>query len=235
MNTLLSFITKASDELLDRPCILCRQSCLGPTDICDPCQADLPWHQSGCLRCGLPLPNTTTDCGHCLSQKCYFDHCLCAFNYQFPINKLILAFKNNEKLVYGKVLAHLFADRLKHHPSLPDKLIPVPIHWLTRRLRGFNQSKLISTDLGQKLAIPVINHACKRTRQTQQQKLLNSVDRRKNVRHAFHVNARLDNLHIGLVDDVVTSMATTNSLSRELKKAGAAKITVLCLARAPLP
>ena len=235
MSAPLSILQKVSDELLNRPCILCGQPCLGPTDICAPCQIDLPWHQSGCLRCGLSLPNNTTHCGHCLTQKLYFDHCLCAFDYQFPVDKLILSFKNNEKLIYGKVLAHLFADRLKGHPSLPDRLIPVPIHWITRRLRGFNQSDLISTDLGRRLAIPVINRACKRTRQTQQQKSLNLVDRRKNVGNAFEANIRLDHLHIGVVDDVVTSMATTNSLSRALKKAGAEKITILCLARALLP
>jgi ComF family protein len=235
MSAPLAILKKVSDELLNRPCILCGQASLGPTDICEPCQNDLPWYQSGCLRCGLSLPNNATQCGYCLTQKLYFDRCLCAFNYQFPINKLILSFKNNEKLIYGKVLAHLFADRLKRHPSLPDRLIPVPIHWITQRLRGFNQSDLISTDLGSLLAIPVVNRACKRTRQTQQQKSLNSVARRKNVGNAFAANIRLDHLHIGVVDDVVTSMATTNSLSRELKKAGAAKITILCLARAPLP
>jgi len=235
MTPFVSRLKKVSRRFLTRPCILCGQSCAGPTDICTACQKDLPWHQSGCLRCGLPLPNNVTRCGQCLPKPLYFDRCICAFNYQFPVNRLILSFKNNEKLVYGKALSALFAIHLKDYQPLPDMLMAMPIHWITRRRRGFNQSGLIAADLCRQLNLPLLHHACKKIRWTAPQKSLNAASRYKNVVNAFEVTVDLNSLHIGLVDDVVTSMATTNSLSAELKKAGAREITILSLARASLP
>jgi ComF family protein len=122
--------------------------------------------------------------------------------------------------------------------QVPDLLVPVPMHWRRRIRRGSNTAEILAEAIQSVCDIPVHTAALRTTRLTQKQSLLSPNNRRANVRNAFAVKrsgalqGSLAKLHVGLVDDAVTTGATANSAARVLRKTGAAQVTVLAVARA---
>jgi ComF family protein len=120
-------------------------------------------------------------------------------------------------------------------------IVPVPLHPSRRRERGFNQSELLAAGLVRALAkrntgsAPIIEKSCLcRKRATTPQTGLSVSARRENLRGAFAV-AKPEEIRgrvIVLVDDVMTTGATLSACARSLKRAGAAKVIALTLARA---
>jgi len=113
-----------------------------------------------------------------------------------------------------------------------DALVPVPLHPLRRRERGFNQAEELARGLGQRTGLPVRN-ALRRAVATRQQTTLTRAQRWTNTRKAFAPRTRavIAGQRLLLIDDVLTTGATTESCARELKLAGAAEVAVLCVAR----
>ena len=112
-----------------------------------------------------------------------------------------------------------------------DAAVPVPLHWLRRRQRGFNQAALLASGLG----LPIC-HALRRARRTRAQAGLPAGERRLNVSGAFRLawrcrRRRLDGLVLVLVDDVSTTGATRDACARVLREAGAREVRVLTVAR----
>ena len=91
-----------------------------------------------------------------------------------------------------------------------DVLVPIPLHWRRRLMRGYNQSELLCRGVGEVFNVPVCNDAVMRHRYTRQQSLQQSANRTSNVEGAFKVRKpeRLVGKHILLVDDVLTTGAT---------------------------
>jgi ComF family protein len=114
-------------------------------------------------------------------------------------------------------------------------VLPVPLHWLKRRLRGFNPAEHLAYVVSQSLEKPYAPSALRRTRWTTTQTRLHGQERFRNVRQAFAAQERfVRDRTILLVDDVLTSGATANSCSLALKAAGARSVFVLTAARTPL-
>jgi ComF family protein len=108
-------------------------------------------------------------------------------------------------------------------------LVPVPLHPLRLRQRGYNQSALIALGTGRKIDA----RALERIRDTPPQAGLGAEQRRRNLAGAFRARAeRVRGRRVILVDDVVTTGATVEAASRELLRAGAQSVDVLTLARA---
>jgi len=114
-----------------------------------------------------------------------------------------------------------------------DLVVAVPLHPGRRRERGFNQAALLARTLARDLGLPISETALGRTRSTQAQSGLSDAQRRLNVRGAFAVRNRtaVQEKHLLLVDDVMTTGATVASASRALLEAGALRVSVLTLAR----
>jgi ComF family protein len=115
-----------------------------------------------------------------------------------------------------------------------DAVVPVPLHWSRRMIRGYNQASALAHGLGGRLGLPRRYHWLWRVRSTRSQKSLSVTERMENVRNAFTVRRglRLNGKHILLVDDVLTTGATLNESARALLRAGASKVSVAVLARA---
>ena len=117
-----------------------------------------------------------------------------------------------------------------------DILIPVPLHRIKHRERGYNQSEFIANGVASVIDKPVILNAVRRVRHTQTQTKLTIEERRKNMEHAFERIPRLSNILSGkiclLVDDVITTGATTNSCAQAILSAGAVKIVAASAALA---
>ncbi len=195
--------------------------------ICDECRADLPWLTgSVCQCCSIPTPGNL--CGECLLVPPRFTRCHATFRYRYPLDRLMAEFKNHANLPIGESLASLVTTQELD----ADMLVPVPLHRNRIRQRGFNQAELISRRLSKNTGIPTMNRICSRTQANPQQKDLDRKARMKNVRGIFTCQDRgVAGKRIVIVDDVVTTGATVNSLAGTLLAAGASRVEVCCIAR----
>ncbi len=219
------------DALFAQDCLLCA----GESDaglLCQACRDDLPRLQGpSCPRCASPT--TGEVCGRCLKKSPHFDATLAAFRYEFPLDKLMLAFKYGHRLA----LADFFGDELATlaRGLAADLIVPLPLHRQRLRERGFNQALELARPVGTALALPIAASVCLRTRDTPAQAGLPLRRRIKNMRSAFHCTADLSGQRIVLVDDVMTTGASLNECARTLKMHGAAAVTLLVVARALRP
>jgi ComF family protein len=151
-----------------------------------------------------------------------------AFSYDFPLDKLMLAFKYSEKLH----LANSLGDRLAQGVVVrPDCVVAMPLHPVRLRERGFNQSLQLARRIGRQLDIPVLPHACQRVRNTPSQSALPWKERSKNMRKVFSCTAEVAGKHVAMVDDVMTTGATLNELALALLNAGASEVSAWVVAR----
>lgn len=218
-------------RLLPPRCALCKR----PADaafLCPACQAALKDNPDACRRCARPLPQGTGNvCGACQKTPPRYDCALAPYTYEEPLRKLVLDLKFNEKLLNARVLAGLFARRLRGRPY-PDMLIPVPLHPRRIKQRGYNQSLELARELGRLTAIPSAPRYCERLVNTAPQASLPPAEKKANVRGAFACHADLAGRHIAIIDDVMTSGHTANELAKALKKSRAARVDVWVMARA---
>ena len=228
-------------QLLYPPrCLLCISSGLGDSDLCQHCHQSLPFNQTACAVCALPLPPNTVEgavCGRCQKKAPLFDEAFSVFSYEQPVIWLIQQLKFNEKLAHARLLGELLSASNCIEQIQADEdicILPVPLFKKRLRQRGFNQSIELARALSKKTGWPMELHCVQRVRETSAQTGLDAKARRKNIRGAFEVVESFLQKHVVIVDDVVTTGSTVNELSRVLKKSGVKRITVLSLARAPM-
>jgi ComF family protein len=228
--------TAASAGLISQDCQLCGAS----TDnvICAPCLRDLPFRaDQGCQCCGDAV-SVIGICGACISDPPDFDSTLCAFTYEFPIDRLLQAFKFQAKLVLDQLLVDAMVRQIEVHfgasGMLPELIVPMPL--ARRRLaeRGFNQSVVLGRALAARFNLAFADDVLVRVRDTRPQAGLKRVERKKNVRNAFSCvePGIFHGRHVALVDDVMTTGATMSAAASALKMAGAARVDAWALARA---
>lgn len=222
-------------------CLLCLGSAAGiPECICPPCLADLPWLGSACRQCALPLPYDDMLCGQCQQKPPAFSQVIAPFRYSFPLDSLIPAFKHQHKLTYGRLMARLLLQAIEHHYAerqqvLPDLVIPLPLHRTRQAQRGYNQALELARPVARQLGVPLDRRNLVRQRATTSQQGLDARERRRNLDGAFACRypELLAGKDIALLDDVVTTGTTVNEASRTLLKAGAASVSIWCIARTP--
>lgn len=218
-------------------CVLCQLNQANLFGFCQPCYNELPWLTNCCTLCALPM--TTSDaviCGACLKNPPFFDKVLTPFLYQSPISKLIKAYKFQSRLYLASIFSALIQNAIQQHYSQrtwPEVIIPVPLHNSRLHERGYNQSILLATRLSKAHNIPLQRCAMKRTRATQAQHSINKSNRQSNMNKAFAVQAIIPARHVALIDDVVTTGATINAVSKTLRTAGIERIDVWSIARTP--
>ncbi len=219
--------------LLPPTCLLCAGPAGPGLDLCAGCHAELPRTRFPCPRCALPLPQPQAGCGACLSQPPPWQRCVAPLLYRPPASQLLATFKYRGRLPGGQLLTTLLLDELRRTGTDAELIVPVPLHWRRRWVRGFNQAELIADRLGAALAIPVAMRALRRTRATAPQQSLDAKTRARNLRGAFALQRPVAGLRVALVDDVVTTGATAAALSRLLLNAGATAVELWALARTP--
>ena len=221
----------------DQYCLLCDERTDTSLAVCTACEFELPWLNECCQQCALPLPKTDMSCGYCLKQPPAFERVHAPWFYGFPIDTLIVRFKHNSKWPYGRLLAELLGQSLLDHFNAgnqkPDFLLPVPLSIQRLRQRGYNQAAMLAGWLSQAVAIPCHEQWLVRIQDTPAQQELDAKTRKRNLLNAFCLasDARVQGAHVALVDDVLTTGATAQSLALLLRKAGARRVDVYCLAR----
>lgn len=225
----------------EQNCLLCDEPTDAALAICSSCEAELPWLGGHCRVCALPLPTWGLSCGACLQRPPSFQRVEAPWRYAFPIDSLINRFKHQAKWPLGRLLGDLLSQHLLHAFAeglpQPDLLLPVPLADQRQRQRGFNQAGMLAQWLSGQLHVPQQSHWLQRLLDTPAQQQLDAATRKRNLRRAFALapGSQVSGLHVALIDDVLTTGATAESLARLLLKAGAARVDVYCLARTPKP
>lgn len=219
-------------------CTVCLEPALG-MDLCTDCLEDLPWLGVTCRRCALPLPAESASlCGRCAqaSEPPAVDFCTAALAYEFPVDRLVTALKYMHRIEYARVLGELLAIRVHEllgldQYVLPDLIMPAPLHPWRLLQRSFNQAAEIARWVAREHHLPVKTDLIRRVRHTPRQAGLSRAVRLGNMRGAFKLHGNVAQLRVAVLDDVVTTMATTRELARVLKRAGAAEVQVWAVAR----
>lgn len=229
-------LSRIADFLYPNVCLRCEQVGENGLNLCAQCYAELVWNSSSCDRCALPLPGGKSSvCGACSNKELYFDYAFAPFIYKDFIQEVIPQFKFNQKFNYGSLLASLFCQSIeKTNLDLPDILLPVPLHKKRIKSRGFNQSLELARMIGKKLNIEVHRNSVKRIRDTHAQMKLPAKKRENNMKNAFVLDIKKQNLknkHVAIVDDVMTTGNTVNEVAKCVRSASAARVDVWCMAR----
>jgi ComF family protein len=226
---------KLLDFLLPASCHLCGMDCqLSP---CPACQAQVMSDDiKRCPHCGLRSNRDGETCAACLMHPRAFDHSVVACDYAPPLDQLVARLKYRGELDIAPVFARAIASQT-HKQDLPDLLCPVPLAAQRLAERGYNQALEVARVLARLLKLPLAPALLLRWRETGSQAQLTAEERQHNVRGAFAIapddGKALNGLHIGVVDDVMTTGATLHELAALLKRHGAAKVTNLVFARTP--
>lgn len=145
-----------------------------------------------------------------------------------------LKYKGNQET--GVYLGNLFGTDLQKSELFKnvDLVIPVPLHPKKQHKRGFNQSVSIAKGIGKAMKIPVITDKLIRIIHTSTQTKKSRDSRWDNVKNAFKVleASSLENKHVLLVDDVLTTGATLESCARCLLEIPGVRVSVATLAYA---
>lgn len=198
-------------------------------DLCLHCEATCPRVMEACPRCAEPLP-----CNGCTASPPPFDATLALFAYEEPVDEMITGLKFHGELGFARVLGTLLAQRVRERcANLPEVLIPMPVHRLRRRERGFNQSEVIAAHVAHRIGVRMDARLLYRTRPTLPQSGLSAAARADNLRGAFAMReGRVPPAHVALLDDVMTTGHTAAAAAAVLKDAGCRRVEIWACARA---
>ncbi len=159
---------------------------------------------------------------------------LALWRYEPPLDAVILALKFRRLDYLGRHLALELARALGSELDAVDLVVPIPLHWTRRVVRGFDQAERIAAPLAETLNLPFARTLSRR-RPTRAQARLGRRSRLTNLAGAFRVfrPRTIAGLRILLVDDVTTTGATLEAAAEALMLAGAASVVGLAVARTP--
>jgi ComF family protein len=193
-----------------------------------------PW----CSSCAAPFSFDRGDdavCASCLDRPPLHDGIRAVVKYDDLSAQVVLRLKYSGKVGVAKMIAKQLA---RHLPDDRTGIIvtPVPLHWTRMWSRSFNQSALIGAELGRIGGLDYIPDLLVRQRRTPSMRGMSAKERRKAVGKAFAVHPRWESSFAGrqviLVDDVLTTGATSDGCIKALKKDGAMSVQLFCWARA---
>lgn len=231
-----------TDLFYPRKCLACKDV-LAPAEsskhVCAGCFAKIKFNVPPfCHACGRHLEDLKTHknlCPQCLRLKFNFDRAFSPCSYDGVVKELIHEFKYKGKIRLAKPLGALMADFIREY-SLPieyiDHILPMPLSKTRLREREFNQAHHLSNHIASEFGKTILEGALIRTRHTRSQTELEIHERRKNILGSFKVAEpeTVKNMNLLLVDDVLTTGATSSEAAGALKEAGANIVFVLTLA-----
>jgi len=219
-------------------CVLCNRRSLQNIDICLSCQKWLVPRikQIGlkpyflCVHCGVEVGGV--DLTDAVAHPFLTKNLIVPYRYEFPISHMIKRLKYGRQRVLGRVLGELLASHVHlAYDSYPDLVVPVPLHHARQKSRGFNQAAEIAKWCSNHLGIKFQPHAIKRINETTSLAGLSRAERQLQILGAFEARKNFTDCRVAIVDDVVTSGATTRELKRELYDSGAALVDIWAVAR----
>ncbi|WP_340587672.1 ComF family protein [Erythrobacter alti] len=224
-------------------CPLCGDGLAAQKGLCSACWGTLSIPgEPACRKCQRPLADgefdesqsSTLTCAPCTARPPRHDGIAAGTLYNDAARKLVLSYKHGGRIALAPMLARLTSARL---PVLDGDwlAVPVPLHRFRLWKRGFNQSALLAHEISKLSRTELVVDGLVRTRATPALGGLGKVARANTLRGAIAVNPKrlpkLRGANIILVDDVLTSGATTSVCVKALKQSGAKKVVIACFSR----
>ncbi|MFH1457989.1 MAG: ComF family protein [Candidatus Omnitrophota bacterium] len=243
---IMDVFRRVIDNLLDivypKTCLACKErltvSCIDGL-VCFECWQKIKRNTPPfCSSCGRRLRKENLNksiCPGCQKNKWHFDRAFSPCIYDGVIKELIHAFKYNNKDHLGFTLSRLMTDFIKEF-NVPvdfvDFIVPIPLHRTRLREREFNQAEALSAPIAKEFQKPVASGLLVRARPTKTQTDLEKEMRLLNVKGSFSITnpAAVKGKNLLLVDDVLTTGATSSEAAKTLKQAGARVVFALTLA-----
>lgn len=163
-----------------------------------------------------------------------FEHSLSLwmFDKEGTLQSVHHAFKYGDRPRYGVALGGLLGSAYTEVGTIPNGVIPIPLHRTRKLERGYNQSRMLGEGVADVLDCPLRADLLSRPVPTRPQTNLSREDRWKNVHDAFSVTGVCRDGHWLLVDDVLTTGSTVVAAAQALKHAGAERLSLATLALA---
>lgn len=213
-----------SDTIVDRPGVIEPALWSELKFLSGPC----------CACCGFPLPDyagPTDRCAPCAADKPAFDSARAALAYDDHARRLVLDLKRGGRRDGLPVFARWMAAATAESLARADFLAPAPMHWTRLAMRSFNQAAWLTQALAEFTGKPWKPGALTRVKRRKSQAGLSASERRRNVGGAIRASASFKGKVVLVVDDVFTTGATLEACARALRKAGAAEVHAVTLAR----
>ncbi len=229
-------------------CVLCHKSqedspgaTSGEGLFCNACRQNMMRCDAPvCQQCGIAVAaafDAVVKCRECLARPRLFELARAPWQYRGAVQQVVHQLKYAQRWRLGNWLAEDMAAVARQTFPIErvDFVVPVPSHWIRKRLRGFDPTATLACQAAKCLGLPYLPKALKRVRWTRSQTRLSWAKRLRNMHHAFRANAGLvKGQSILLIDDVLTTTATAESCCSALRFAGAQEVFVLTAARTPL-
>ena len=191
-----------------------------------------------CERLGIPFaydPGPGVLSMQAISDPPAYHRARAAVRYDDIARALVHALKYGDRIDLAPTMGRWMARAGRELLKDADAIVPVPLHWRRLWARRFNQSALLSQAISRETGVAVAGTALKRVKATAQQVGLTQSERAQNVQGAFRValdrKAEVAGRHVVLVDDVLTSGATSDACARALLRAGARNVDLVVFAR----
>lgn len=200
----------------------------GEKHICTKCLHDLPY---------TDFQNYPENVVHKLfwgRLRCDHAMAMLYFRKGSKVQNLIHRLKYNNQTELGTTLGRMLGQQLLTSEAYQkaDLIIPIPLHPKKEKSRGFNQSKCIADGMAEILSIPVNTSALIRQKETATQTRKNRYNRFENMQYVFKVvhSESIQDKHILLVDDVITTGATFEACGIELWQCNMSKLSIAAIA-----
>lgn len=223
----ISAAVDAYDDTHNFTCDVCGREVFGGERVCAPCYKELPWNNAEvCPFCGRKVKEAGV-CLECKEKPLITDKARSVFTHEGEAVRLVLRFKRGNKYLF-RTIADLLLPLLEKEFSDADTISFVPMTEKDEKKRGYNQSRLLAERLATLSGKEFLNAAIKQ-RQTDSQKTLGRKEREKNLEGCFHVTDRkaVKDKRILMIDDTLTTGATSSELAGAFKRAGAKAVYLL--------
>ncbi|HNR15086.1 MAG TPA: phosphoribosyltransferase family protein [Chitinophagaceae bacterium] len=212
--------------------------------ICTGCGSDILHEESVlCMRCIDAMPETNFELHPDNPvEKIFWGRLpLAGATAQFYFTKESLMqhlmhqfkYKGNKEL--GMQLGKIMGEQIKKSARFEaDALVPLPLFAAKEKKRGYNQAAILCEGMAEAMNLPVLDRIISRPQYTETQTKKGRIERWKNMEGKFILSDAdaIKNMHLLLVDDVVTTGATLEACGNELLKAENVRLSIatLCIA-----
>jgi len=239
-NTIDHFKESILNILYPRCCPICGEivSIKGEYACLACCDKPILIGEPRCKKCSKPIEDEEVElCHDCKRNHHNYTRGYALWLYDATMKKSIADFKYKGRKEYGDFYSR---EIIKNLGTIimeinPDVIVPIPLHKLKERKRGFNQAEVIARGISRELKIPMAKNLIVRNKNTLPQKQLNDVERLRNLEKAFSISKkeylkyRDPILKVLLIDDIYTTGSTIEACTKILHKYGVQKVYFICL------
>lgn len=231
MSKVKEYIAAAADLFFPRVCIACGEPLHTDGHLCPDCSKDVPLTRFWKLRENPMAESFNELIQRSMGQDTKYQpygYAVALFYYKGGFREITKSLKYRRGFRVGRHFARELGKKLKESPLFADVdlVVPVPLHWMRRWRRGYNQAEIIAREVAGVLGVPSDAKLLRRARRTTTQTHLDAAGRARNVAGAFRARrfplqsaASPGPRHILLVDDVFTTGATVAACERAIRDA----------------